>query len=60
MNMETKQRQRKPWRHLLLKRPSEVCTGPEGEMAQSEELSVAILEKAEGGINSEATFFTRQ
>ena len=29
--------------------PSEVCTGLEGEMAQLEELSVAILEKAEGG-----------
>ena len=32
--------------------PSEVCTGLEGEMAQFEELSqlsVAILEKAEGG-----------
>ena len=29
--------------------PSEICTGPEGEMAQFEELSVAILEKAEGG-----------
>ena len=42
--METKQRQRKPWRQ-----PSEVCTGLEGEMAQFEELSVAILEKAEGG-----------
>ena len=28
---------------------SEVCTGVEGEMEQFEELSVAILEKTEGG-----------
>ena len=39
-----KQRQRKQ-----CSQPSEVCTGRECEMAQFEELSVAILEKAEGG-----------